>query len=490
VKNFILLVADEMRADAPGYMGNPDCHTPQLDSFAEHSIVFENHFAVHGKCIPSRIAMLTGRYSHTDGFRTINQHLPSDHPNLLQHLRQEYGYETAVFGLNHTWETLFDTNEVGAGISDYHSFTGHYHDMAFAKYSVPDPDSQSRQPLSLDPDLFEYGGRLEGALGDFCDDARTDQAIDYLTKTRDRRRPFYLQLNLSQPHPPYAVEEPYFSMYDRETIRAWPHELPKDSPLPMRVMRAIRTGLDTPPKVFREIQAVYYGMISKVDVLLGRVLDTLAEEGLMENSVVLFTSDHADFAGQYGLIEKWDTCMNDCILHVPFILWSPDLPQGRRMQGLSEHVDVVPTVLDLLGLDRPPHWGIHGESLLPILSGERRKTAVFADGGHEQEMWARFNFEALEAGKLSGKQQTYQRYPESMARTKMVRSEDWKLVMRLAGGNELYDLRSDPDEMNNLWNQQFEDAALMRVVAGLQQQLIEWCLRTDTDRPYQERVGA
>jgi arylsulfatase A-like enzyme len=119
------------------------------------------------------------------------------------------------------------------------------------------------------------------------------------------------------------------------------------------------------------------------------------------------------------------------------------------MQGLSEHVDIVPTVLDLLGLSRQPQWGMQGESLLPMLSGQGSKRAVFADGGHEQEMWARFNCEASEWGKLSGKQQTYQRYPESMARTKMVRSEDWKLIIRLAGENELYDLRRDPDEMDN-----------------------------------------
>ncbi len=218
-KNSVILMADEMRADAVGFMGNPDCRTPHLDRFAAQGIVFEQHFAVHGKCVPSLISMQTGRYAHTDGFRTIHQHLPPGQSNLLQLLHENYRYETAVFGINHTWEALFETNEGGRGISDYHSLTGHYHEMAFAAYDSPAPGTGARTPLDLDDHHFHYGGRIEGKRNQFTDDARTAQAIDYLTKTRDRQRPFYLHLNLTLPHPPYAVEEPYFSMYDRQAIQ-------------------------------------------------------------------------------------------------------------------------------------------------------------------------------------------------------------------------------------------------------------------------------
>ena len=119
-KNLIILTSDEMRGDCPSFMGNPDCKTPRLDAFARRAVVFERHFAVHSKCVPSRISMVTGRYCHTDGFRTIYQHLPPDQPNLLGKLK-ECGYESAVFGLNHVWETLFASNEKGKGYADYHS---------------------------------------------------------------------------------------------------------------------------------------------------------------------------------------------------------------------------------------------------------------------------------------------------------------------------------------------------------------------------------
>lgn len=491
-KNLIIITSDEMRGDCPHFMGNPDCQTPGLDAFARRAVVFNNHFAVHGKCVPSRISMVTGRYCHTDGFRTINQHLPPDQPNLLGALKAR-GYESAVFGLNHVWETLFASNEKSQGYADYHSFVGHYHDMAFREYPVPPAGDGAWQPPKLDVS-FDFGRRIDRAVTGFSDDARTDQAIDYLTRTRDRSRPFYLHVNLSRPHPPYAVEEPYYSMYDRASIRAWPHDLPAGAPLHMREMRRVRTSLDPPPPgaALREVQCVYYGMITKVDSLIGRLLKTIADEGLFEDSVVVFTVDHGDFAGQYGLVEKWDTCLADCLLHVPLILHAPGLPRGRRVDALTEHVDFAPTMLELLGVEGD--WPMHGESLLGAVRGGAGKDCVFADGGHEEEMWRRFNFPRVDKDgkerKLSGKQITYRDRPETMARAKMARTSRWKLVTRLAGGNELYDLAGDPCELNNLYPACADDPKLAAVVLDLQRRMIDWCLRTDTDRPHQADVGA
>ena len=491
-KNLIILTCDEMRGDCPSFMGNPDCKTPCLDRFAEHALAFDNHFSAHGKCVPSRIAMLTGRYCHTDGYRTINLHMPPDEPNLLPLLRRA-GYETAVFGINHAWQTLFDCHTPHEGYSDWHSFAGHYHDTAMRDYPVPKPGPDARPEPELDVG-FDYGRRIEDKVGGFCDDARTDQALDYLTKTRDRSRPFYLHVNLSKPHPRYEAPEPYFSMYRPEAIQAFPHDLPANAPLHMRAMRRIRTQLDPPPPdlALRNIQAVYYAMITKVESLIGKILDTIEGEGLMDDSLVIFTVDHGDFAGQYGLFEKWDTCLADCLLHVPLIVWHPDLPHGRRVESLTQHIDLLPTITELLGV--APDWGIHGESLLPIIGGERRREAVFADGGHEEEMWGRFNFAAVDRNgkprKLTSKQITYRDCPESMARAKMVRTERWKLVHRLTGGNELYDVEADPWELNNLWGRQADDPALAAAVLDLQHKLLDWCLRTDTDRPFEEKVGA
>lgn len=175
----------------------------------------------------------------------------------------------------------------------------------------------------------------------------------------------------------------------------------------------------------------------------------------------------------------------------PFILCAPGLKAGTKVECLTEHVDVPSTVLELLGTT--PDWGVHGQSMLSSMRGDSCKEAVFGDGGHEAQMWDRLRFKdsgTPGARPLDGKQLTYFEVPESMARAKMVRTERWKLVVRLTGGNELYDMSTDPRELVNLYDASRKDPALSAVVTDLQSRLLEWCLRTDTDRPYEQKVGA
>lgn len=479
--NVIVLCADEMRGDCLGVDGNPDVKTPHLDAFALRATHCRQHFTPFPKCVPARIAMMTGRYPHTDGFRTITQHLPVDHPNLLKAL-QERGYQSALFGKNHCWEEFFEGKAV-----DLHSWSRPvYHDIYDRHRDAPAPpaDPQGRPEKDFGGELG-YRGRDNAHRGD---DAYAEQAIHYLKEGRDRSKPFFMQLNIEAPHPKYGVEDPWFSMYDPAKIKAFPHDLPQNASLPFRAQREIRTGALATEENLREIQATYYGMISKVDHLLGQILQAIEEEGLWENSIICYFSDHGDFAGQYGLHEKWDTVFSDCLTRIPFILHAPGLPGGRVIDGLTELTDYLPTVLELLGID--PWPGIHGESLLPIFAGERRKEAVFAEGGHEAPMLERFAMQLIQQWRGDGprkdKQEAYAEVPASMARARMVRNERYKLVIRLQGGNELYDLEEDPAELHNRWG----DPALDHVQRQLQQQLIEFSLRTDTDRPYQEAFGA
>lgn len=229
-------------------------------------------------------------------------------------------------------------------------------------------------------------------------------------------------------------------------------------------------------------------MASQVDHLLGLVLETLRIQGLMDSTIVVFTSDHGDFAGQYGLCEKFDTVMSDCLLRVPCILHIPGQPPAR-CDALTQHVDLPATMLELLGLPSVPGWEMHGCSLLPAIAGRWRPEAVYADGGHEAPMRARFNaglFDARGHKATAGKQHTYAHEPDSMARCSMVRTERYKLVMRETGGHELYDLTVDPWELDN----RFGELSLIDVQTDLMERLLRWHLRTVSDRPYQEHVGA
>lgn len=491
-KNLIILCTDEMRGDCLGATGlNPDIRTPNMDALVGRGVNLARHFTCFPKCVPARISMMTGRYCHTEGYRTIQQHMPADRPNVLKTLLA-HDYQAAVFGLNHVWEHMFEASHTPPELKpgqhglriDHHSWTGRFRDIfdrhkAAATVSLPE-DARTRVDLDrhLTPNL-DYDGTLDMHWGS---EYVTEQAIRMLTEVRDPDRPMYLHVNLGPPHPPYAAPEPWYSMYDPDAITPYPHDLPRHAPLSLRKQRELRTGLDADNGLLRRMQAVYYAMISRVDEQFGRILRAIDEQGLRENSIILLVSDHGDFAGQYGLVEKWDTTFADCLTHVLCSISGPGVPAGRTVTSLTDHTDLAATLLGLLGLEAD--WNIHGHDLRPLLRGkvERVREAVFADGGHEAEMRGRMSF----PGRDSGKQRTYRECPDTMARAKMVRTDRHKLIMRETGDHELYDLEQDRWELDN----RYDDPQLASVRTDLMERLIHWSLLTDTDRPYQPAVGA
>lgn len=492
-KNVLVITADELRADCTGFGGSADAKTPHLDRLAERGAVFENHFTPFPKCVPARCAMLTGRHPHTDGLRSVSpeNHLPRGTAELVGVLRAA-GWQTAVLGLNHVWEEGWfygeggKANEPGAGVAEMTSFTrgiGH-----LAKAPVEFPEGRAR---AVPPELgrVEFRGLLAGRREEFHDVNRAAQAVYWLRECRDAGRPFYLQLNLSNPHPPYAAPEPFYSMFDPERVAPFPFALPENAPLCQRAQRHWRLGDDATEAAMREIRAVYLAMTALADDLTGRVLGALRELGLEESTLVVFTSDHGDYAGECGLVEKWDTDFREGLIRVPFVMAGPGVPRGLRVEGLSDHTDFADTILEYLGVAPPEEWERHGRSLLPMLSGGAGKEAVFAGGGHEAAMRRRFPAQAdamLARGPLSDKQRTYLECPEAMARAKMVRTREWKLVARETGDDELYDLRGDPRELVNLHGR----PGYGRVELELQRRLIGWALVTDPDRPRLGRFGA
>jgi len=487
--NLVILCTDEMRGDCLGANGmNRDIRTPNMDRLAARGVNFSRHFSTFPKCVPARVSMMTGRYCHTDGYRNIFQHLPADQLDVLRTLLDR-GYQAALFGKNHCWENLHEASHTPSELAegkrglriDHHSWTRSFRDI-YDRRRVAAPTGEQVRRCNLDRPLtadLDYRGDVDLH---WADDAYTEQAIRFLTQVRERGQPFFMQVNIEAPHPYYAAPEPWYSMYDPDAIEAYVHELPNAAPLSLVKQRELRTGLHADPRLLRKMQAVYYGMISRVDAQMGRIISALEAEGLWEQTLIVLWSDHGDFAGQYGLGEKWDTTFADCLTHVPCVLAGGGIPAGRRITALSDHTDLAPTFLSLFGME--PTWGIHGHDLTPLITGASTaaRDAVFADGGHETEMRRRFSF----ASHDEGKQRTYRRCPDTMARAKMVRTSRHKLIMRETGDHELYDLETDRLEMNNRWT----DASLTAVRLDLMERLTQWSLRTDTDRPRQTEVGA
>lgn len=485
-KNLIIVTVDEMRGDCLGAnQGWPDAHTPNMDALARRGVNFTRHFTTFPKCVPARISLTTGRYTHTDGYRNIFQHLPASQPDLLSTLIQS-GYQTTLFGKNHCWEHVLEAThsppELKPGMNghrlDEHSWTNGYKGM-YDRFMT----NKDEHDASGNEGYVRRRRKRE-------DEAFAEQAVHFLRNDIRPDRPFYLHVNFNAPHPRYEVEEPWYSMVDREKMKAFPHEMPRNAPLSLRHQREIRTGTEATETLLREVQAVYLGMIAKVDQLCGRIFEEIEANGLWENTVVVFLSDHGDFAGQYGLWEKWDTSFNDCLTRVPMVVVAPGLPAGLNFMGLSDHTDLAPTLCDLLEIPRFP--GIQGKSLLPVLRGEHHgREAVFANGGHEKESRKRVvdpfqNDDPALTHIRSDKQQTYLRYPDTMARAKMVRTQSHKLVYRETGDHELYDLTRDPHELDN----RFGDPALRDIRESLLMKLLDWGIRTDTEYPRQTVVSA
>lgn len=495
MKNLLVFTFDEMRGDCLGLNGrNPDLRTPHLDALARRGVNLPRHFTTFPKCVPARVSITTGRYCHTDGFRTIYQHLPADQPDLLAKLLQR-DYQVALFGKNHCWENIFEASHTPPTLLPgqhghrihAHSWTKGYHDI-YDRYRRDHGASPEEEEKPGGNGLSIYQRNFPGHP---TDDAYFEQAAYFLEHDRDTTRPFYLHVNFEAPHTPYAVEEPWYSLHDRQQIRQFPSALPRGAPQSLLRQREIRLGHEIDDLALREIQAVYYGMIAKLDQRIGEFTQLLDRLALWENTVILFYSDHGDFAGQYGIWEKWDTSFYDCLVHVPCFFIAEPLAAGTDLQGLTDHTDLAPTLCSLLGLE--PWPGMHGHDLTPCLCEGRPspREAVFADGGHEAEMRRRVDpivSQIDREGRVRrvDKNEVYVRYPETMARAKMVRTATHKLVFRETGDHELYDLALDPWELDN----RYADPDLREKREHLHQLLLHWCLRTDTDRPPQERVFA
>lgn len=490
VRHLVVITADEMRGDCLAANGmNPDVETPHLDALARRGVNLRRHFTCFPKCVPARISMMTGRYAHTDAFRDIYRHLPADQPNALRTL-SDHGFETAVFGLNHCWEHMLaashtppelDPDQTGLRV-DHHSWTAGFREL-YDHHQAAAPDRAAwidridlDRPLTpdqaYDPDVDIH----------WDSEAVTQQALRLITETRDPDRRLFLQVNLGPPHPPYAAPEPWLSRFDPDAITPFPHDLPRHAPLALSAQREHRTGHDPDPALLRRMQAVYYAMIARVDEQIGRILQALEDQSLTEDTAVLFTSDHGDFAGQYGLPEKWDTTFADCLTHVPCVWSAPGLPHGQTRDGLTDHTDLAATLLGLLGLDAD--WTTHGHDLRPLLTGQtdQLRDAVFADGGHEPEMRRRVS----QTKRETGKQRTYRFCPDAMARARMIRTPRHKLVVRETGDHELYDLAADRWELDN----RYGSPELAGVRADLMERLLRWNLETDPDRPHQPTVTA
>jgi arylsulfatase A-like enzyme len=432
--NLLLFTTDQQRADSIGAFGNPVARTPHLDALAARGVRFEQAWAQHSACSQSRIAMMTGWYPHVAGHRTLDHLLQPHEPNVLRTLRAA-GYFVAWAGVRG------DTFAPGvtAASTDFSGYTVSPSVEALAAaHAEPFPEGHRLRNAFL-------VGRLEGTDLLTPDEAAVRTAIDLLD--RGLPEPFVLLVTLFAPHPPFAVEEPWASMHDPADMPAPIPPMP-GKPAFMAELRS-RAGLDRlEPEDWATIAAIYAGMVSRLDDQLGRVLAALDRAGVAERTTTIFHTDHGEYLGDFGLVEKWPSGLDPCLLRTPLVVAGPGVVEGAASNALVEMVDLPATLCELAEVDvGHPQFG---RSLVPLLTDPDapHRDAAFSEGGFrideapQNEQPEHFPY--LLKGTLQRER------PELVGRAVAVRTPEWTYVHRLYEDDELYDRRADPAETTNL----------------------------------------
>lgn len=482
--NIILFMCDQLRFDALGCYGNNQIHTPNIDRIALNGSTFDNHFVQNPVCSPSRCSVLTGRYPKNHGTRDNGIPLRDSEITLPEVLR-ENGYVTAAIGKMHiTTQFVPKEDEQDDWPEDNYGFdiihttcdckTGEY--LNWLREQSPDDyeevkrqgeqkaredrASASEKDLSGPPQVYKSGINPEYHQSHWI----ADRMIDLIEEAVPEQ-PFFAYCSFVDPHHPFDPPEPYASMYDPDQLA---EPLMKEGELedkPPHFWKA-RTahGFSNEkydyrvltPHAWGQVKAAYYGMITLIDDNIGRVLAALEEKGITEDTLIMFTNDHGELLGDHGLLFK-GPFHYDSIIKAPMVIsWPGVVPQGSRYSQITEHVDIMPTLLEYAGI-RPP-CGVQGASMATALRGDK---------GFGRE-YAMTEFNCYDWG-LS---------------VKTLTGKDYKLTC-YAGEDygELYDRNQDPEEFVNLW----DDEDYAEIKTYMMKKLMDRIIETEDPLPL--RIG-
>jgi choline-sulfatase len=453
--NLVLFFLDELRADALSCYGNPVTKTPNFDAFAKSGTRFANCHVQNPVCTQSRCSMLTGWPTSVRGHRSLYYLLQPDEPNMFRYLK-DAGYDVYWFGKNDALapQTFIDS------VTTWHDADRQ------AEYA---PLFKIGAKLLLPPTTMRYpGGEDRKITGDY---ALVQDAIKLLEQ-RDRDRPFCLFLPLSNPHPPYRAPDTFDTMYAPASL---PPLVPPNLPDKPAYFKGIRDyyKLDQASDLdLRGVRAAYYGQVSFADWLLGEFLSALTRTGHDEDTAVIVSSDHGDYAGDYGLVEKWPSGLESCLTHVPLLARMPGGAKGHVVEEMVELFDIMATMLELGGT-QATHTNF-SRSLVAQLNGAAGdpKRAAFSEGGYN--VYEPQAFEPRMPGPYAPKANLENDKPLTVQRAAAIKTRDFTFIARPHGQSELYDRRRDPMETRNL----IDNAQHRRTLTDMQQRLLGWYVET------------
>lgn len=434
--NVVVILTDDQRWDQLSCEGHPFLKTPNMDRIAAEGARFANMFVTTSLCSPSRASFLSGLYAHSHGVVNNFTDYPADLPSYPRRLQQA-GYATAYVGKWHMGERS-DRRRPGFDYWISHKGQGQYYDTT-----------------------FNVNGERKVVKGYYTHRV-TDMAIDWLKRRRDK--PLLLILGHKAPHTPFTPEKKYRHIYDDVTIRYPPTAFALEGK-PEWVQQRLTTwhGIygplfgfrkdypDTSPEGverFAEFVRSYTATIKSVDDSVGRLYRALERTGQLDNTLLIFAGDNGFFLGEHGMTDK--RTMHEPSIRVPLLVRYPKLIRpGTVVRPMVLNIDLGPSILDICGAE--PLGDVDGMSWKRLLEGNA--------AGWRKSWYYEYNYE--------------KQFPYT-PNVRGVRTDRWKYIHYPHGDGkpdrhkaELYDLKSDPGETNNL----IDDPAYAKVVARLKAEL-------------------
>lgn len=498
--NLVFITSDSQRSDTMACYGNHQIQVPNLNALAGSSHVFEHAYTTMPPCAPARSTLMTGLYPHSSGCDfdlaalnpqtpTIAELLPEDyrcgfygHWSLGDELVPQHGFTDWV-GIRDEWTRHASKPEYRELHSGYHQFlvaNGFEPDVQRRK-DAPTSPADWRNAKIFDmvksaelPEPFTKAGFLAG------------EAARFIRESSDH--PFFLFASLMEPHTPCSG--PFNDLYAPESVPVGPHfmQVPpanaalvnrlaaetyfewrqQDEPDPRSDWIARTAGSHVTPEdlrtgaFWRKFRAQYWGQVTLMDRAVGGILQALDECGLTDNTIVVFTSDHGAMMGDHALLTT--PYLYEENVRVPLMIRVPWLADRRGMiPGRAGQIDLVPTLLELMGEPVPPH--LQGRSLVPVLEGEstlgENDAFIQLHSPANRELWRSCTEEEMNivAGPWRG----------------IVSAEGWKLNLSPVDQCELYDLNTDPHEQRNL----FGDPAQTDRIKTLADRIRKWQEQTE-----------
>ena len=460
--NLLYIHSDQHNPAVLGCYGDRLVKTPNLDRLASRGVLCTNVYCPSPVCVASRMSMLTGRYPHEIGVWTNDQILDSATPTLA-HAMGAAGYRPALAGRMHA-----------NGADQLHGY---------AERPIGDHGSNwpgSGNAPSKQRDSIETAGPGQSAYQVHDEDV-TAEAIRFINAAGEQRRsdhspnPFSLSVGFMLPHSPYLARQPLYDEYYESILPPVIHDPFDESLHPfLRWWREHSDWVDLPEDAVRRARAAYWTLVADMDTLIGRILQALEENGLDENTLIIYTSNHGDHLGEHDLFMK-RTFYEESVKVPAIVSWPGVLPQGERCDRVLSSLDLNATMLDAMRAPELP--GSQGRSALKLL----RNPAV---GNWEDLAFSEY---AMHEGVVQ----------------RMVRMDQWKLIYHHEQPLQLFDVNDDPHEqsdragdpschtvMRALTDLVLDGWDPRAVVTGLRESrrqmniIREWCTRTNPPDQY------